>query len=318
MIKPNKEDNPKKTIDDENRRDNMQEKIENIIKQFYKYGLSLLSEEESKEETLINQLKERLENQKSIIFFSIGKEASKQVGIKRMSREYKNHATLSKLGDEAYKIGDYDQCIERYRSIFDTQKEIQIGTVAKLGMCYREKYNQIMLNEDLIAAINYLTITVQLSKERKSSFDMEQFNMILKTLLSEKERKLSLNIKQSEESVLQIKYFERNIDFCLYKEEIGKRLQRGGTLEQACEAFGLNREFCNILSLLYAKEYYEKNDFENGDKFLKKVEDTTDKSYLQIILFCEVKKIRRELLSKTSQGEKKMVLKNDNISHFNQ
>ncbi len=275
----------------------MKEKKDNILKHVLKYGIYLFREEETNKAL---KLQETLKEEEDFIFFTVQTDSSKRIAIKNSQNRSIGLYHLSKKGDEAYQTGKYDTCIESYRPILDTQKNVGGGmsvlAMVKIGLSYMQRYYQKTLKQDLMLAIDYLTIAQALSKDKIGDFHTEEINSSLEKLIFEKNRKFSS---------ISINDFKNSVDFQFYKTEIKNFLLMGSSLEEACKMFGLNEESQNILSLLYAMECYEQENFEVGDLFLESVREN-ERSYLVTSLLIEVKRYRKKYPSKAS---KKLILK---------
>lgn len=234
---------------------------------------------------------------KDVVSFSIGPDNSKQIVLrfKPHINEYIDLKELIKVGNEAYKNGDYVTCISAYRQVLEFGKPKSF-VYAKLGLAYMKKF-------DKHTAIDYLTVATELSKEENGMFDFTELIANLKGLIPEEDKKTYVKMLTSD--------FENDVDDYYgieQVEQIAELVSSGMTMDEACLNVGLDDEQRNIVALIFAKEYYAKGNYIIGDQYLKKVERRKNKSKFTNSLVEEIRKNKRFYKNREKEGEKCLLL----------
>lgn len=82
----------------------------------------------------------------------------------------------------------------------------------------------------------------------------------------------------------------------------------GLSLEETCQKYKLKEEAKNYLALLMAKSYYKKGYYEQGDKFLIKVEKAKGKTQMIQTMLEEIRKNKKFYQNRTVESQKCLVL----------
>lgn len=214
--------------------------------------------------------------------FSVGTQSSRQVVL--VLRPYPDEdfdfSSLAKDGNIAYKSGDYDLCIEKYRQILEFGNP-KAWVYAKIGLSYMKK-----LDKD--TAISYLTVATELSKEEESDFDFTELIGSLNGLISQEDKKPRFKMTTNDfENDL---YENYGIE---YVRDIAELVSSGISFDEACESMNINREQKSIISLIFAKECYATENYTMGDKYLKNAEKDKNKTKFVNKLIEEVKRNKR-------------------------
>lgn len=234
-----------------------------------------------------------------MVSFSIGNGKNKQVVLryKPYIDEYVDVKKLINVGNQAYNAGKYDDCIEIYQQLLKFG-EPKAFVYAKLGLSYIKKGQKDM-------AIDYLTIATELSKEEDCEFDFTQIISSLKGITGPDEVKPLFRMKEEDFNNDMSNYYNiENID------GITKYiLESGLDIDSACKQLELTDEQIDTLKLIYARECYSQGNYEKGDKFLKLVEKSKNKTKFIVDLFEEVRKNKKFYINRATGNPKQMVLK---------
>lgn len=182
------------------------------------------------------------------------------------AREY------TRLGDEAFKNGNWEEAIKAYQELLPIRNTFT-RVYANIGLAYMNLNN-------IPEAIKYLTIATGLSKLNPClKFDYSK-------LINELKVRLATNIKKEQNygidninlndyyGVAKIKDVVFLIEFsCL-------------TLDEACNGLMISTNERNMIGLLLARDCYARRDYELGDSYIKQVEENPYKSK-QVIVFLE-------------------------------
>lgn len=204
----------------------------------------------------------------SVKSFSIGSGSTRRIVLTNSPYiEGKvNKRALSIEGDRAYREQDYEKCIECYRTLLYLVKP-SANVYAKLGLAYMKK-------NELKRAIDYLTISTELSKEVDGTFDFTELIAKLSGKgIAQEDVKPKFNM--NEEEFLN----EENYYGVEHIEEISRMVFADNIpLEEACRTFNYDENQMNVIRLIYAEEYYSAGDYKSGDALVKVVTNAKDKS----------------------------------------
>lgn len=218
--------------------------------------------------------------------FTISIKDKKQVVLKynAIDGEHADIRNLINFGRQAYKYGDYDECINNFTVAIQYLKKPKAFIFAYIGLSLMKKGN-------IKSAINYLTVATCLSSEEDYSINFEgliaklQGKNIGKT--SEVETKpfvkMSLNDFDSMDSYYGINNFNEIKEYILLSDL---------DIDSACSELGLSLEQINIVKLLFARDHYKQEEYEKGDTLILSVEKSKNKNPLinQIIQELRVNK----------------------------
>ena len=165
-------------------------------------------------------------------------------------------------------------------------------------MAYLKKY-QIEL------AIDYLTVANDLAKKENTGRDYGDLILSLKGEIDSKDKKAYFKMAEDEFRYKDIGDYYGIDNFIEINNYI---IESNLDVESACEKFGLDKEKIDIIKLIYAREYYRQADYKNGDKFLKSVERSKNKTSETKKIFEEVRKNRLFYHNRQSSNSLKLKL----------
>ncbi|MCM1052887.1 MAG: hypothetical protein NC483_02800 [Ruminococcus sp.] len=218
----------------------------------------------------IPDLREAGRNFKDTKFFYIGEDENRRIVM-----QYKtfipnfNYRECKKEGDRAFYTHKYEKAIEYY-SAFLNIGQVKPHLYARIGLSYLYLGN-------LYKAIDYLTIATELSKKRKKG--KYDFTDLINNLLKRKEEnpeEMKNNINMSESD------FQYDLDNYYGVEKIKDVAMlinlHNMTIDEACSALNVSAEDKILIMLFIAKESYAKGDMDLGDRILKQVEKSSNKT----------------------------------------
>lgn len=232
-----------------------------------------------------------------VVSFSIGSDSNRQIVLrfKPPVNEYLDFSATAKEGNNAYNNGQYDYCIESYRKLLEFG-EPKAWVYVKLGLAYMKKF-------DKETAINYLTIATALSKEEQTDFDFTELIASLKGLIDPEDKKPRIKMTTDDfENDTENYYGIENIN------ELAELISSGINIDDACATLCLNDEQKAIATLVLARESYAQENYVMGDKYLKKVEKSKNKTKFVTSLFEEVRKNKRFYRNRVDENHKPLVL----------
>lgn len=187
------------------------------------------------------------------------------------------------VADKAFARREYDKTIELYTAILSLKKPMP-HVYARLGLSY-------LYTGDFYKAIDFLIVATELSKRRKKG--KYDFTNLISKLLRKKDEELEEDKKPAVS--MQGIDFRNDLedDYGIEKiKDIAILINfQGMTIEEACRALNVNDEDKNIVMLFIAKESYAKEDYDLGDRILKRVEKMPNKT-------SRVKQLLEEIRSK--------------------
>ncbi len=268
----------KKEHDEKNNDFDVKGFIDQRLNELYENGIILLK---TMDNTKRKAIHEYVENLPDVESFSIGEGETRQIVLRYKANEYIDITKTVKEGNEAYNSQNYDLCIEKFRKLLGTNKP-KTWVYAKLGLSYMKMGNKKI-------AIDYLTIATELEKkEGNSDKDYTELIASLKGLIPEEDKKprVRMNISEFEDD-MNNNYGIDNLD------EIIRLLSTGTSLDEVTKTMNLSLYQRNIVAIILAKEYYQNEDYNIGDMYLKLVEGTKGKSSETRSLLNEVRKNKR-------------------------
>ncbi len=233
----------------------------------------------------IDRILEMVNNYQDMVAFVIDEGNKHQVVLryKPTIDEYVDGKNLFNLGNQAYKEENYDECIANYLQLLQIFANPKSIIYSKLGLAYMKK-RQIPL------AIDYLTIATNLAKKENSIFDFTELIADLKGNMPSEDRKPIFRMTQKDFDYSDVNDYYGIDNF----DEINAFINESGLdVETACEQLGLSFEEIDIIKLIYAREFYFQEKYEKGDKFLKSVEKSKNKTKNTKKIFEEVRKNKR-------------------------
>ena len=254
--------------------------IANNYYQIVKDGILLMNPvSKEKEQDIFNALKDYSD----IFAFTIGS-SPKRIVLKYNppTYGYVNIKNLFNLGNSAYSSGKYHECIDNYLQLLKFFNEPRANIYAKLGLAFMKIMN-------LELAIDYLTISTELSPKEDKRFDFTNLISQLKGEVSKSDDKPLFKMKQSDFNGDNDNYYGiKNFP------EINSYIEESGLdVENACMAMRMYSEQIDIVKLIYAREYYRQGNFERGDLFLKSYEKSKFKTDYTMKIFEEIGKNKR-------------------------
>ena len=241
---------------------------------------------------------EMVKEYSDMVSFSIGEGENRQIVLryKPFIDEYVDIKNLIKFGDQAYKDGNYDECIQDYLQILQFGKP-KAFVYAKLGLAYMKKWNKEQ-------AIDYLTIATYVSKQENGEFDFTELIASLKGLIAEQDKKPRFKMRTEEfENDIENYYGIENF------EKITSYISESGLdVESACEQLEMNEEQIDTILLIYAREYYAQGNYDKGDQFLKSVEKSESKTKFTAKLLDEIRKNKRFYINRANDKHKSLSL----------
>lgn len=190
----------------------------------------------------------------------------KRVVLRYMPRydEYINWGDYMKRAEDTYNANDYNTCIEIYTTLSRLGVP-KANIYARLGFCYYYTGNRNL-------AIDYLTVATDLGKQNNDdSFDFTDMINDLKMLdIDEVKPAVEFGVSEFKEDDCN--------DTIEDIEQIADDLCSGMSLSDICSQRGLNNQQKSIILITLAKEHYIQGNNEVGDKYLRIVERTKNKS----------------------------------------
>lgn len=177
------------------------------------------------------------------------------------------HNPIIKEADKLYREYSFKKALEKYRIILESGKP-SAYIFAKIGLCclkISSKKN----------AIDFLTIATEMSQEFGDGFDFTDLICKLNKKELDENNEVKKRVKMNE------KEFESDIDSFYGIEDIEKiaeLVRNGMTIEEIADRFELTSEQISIVKLIFARECYITGNFELGDFYLKKVEQSKNKT----------------------------------------
>lgn len=248
----------------------------------------------------IERIFKMIEDYPDMVAFVIGEGNQQQVVLryKPVIDEYVDGKNLINLGNQAYKEGNFDECINNYLLLLQLFDEPRSVVYSKLGLAYMKKW-QIPL------AIDYLTIANALSKKEKVDFDYSGLIARLKGDISQEDAKPHFKMTQRDFNYSDVNNYYGIENFSEINAYI---IESGLDVESACEQMGFTPEETDIVKLIYAREFYRQGNYDKGDLFLKSVERSKNKTKETRKIFEEVRKNKRFYQNRQGDTPTELVL----------
>jgi len=261
-------------------------------------GIILLTKKQSKDSDKILSL---VSKYKDITPFIIGSGDDKQIVLRYrpFSKEPIDYKDLIEKEKISYFEERYDDCIDACLKLLQS-KEPKEFVYSNLGMAYLKKNNIKM-------ALDYFIVATELSRKRNGKYDFTEMIAKLKgnELGEEEEVKSYVEMDVSEFTNDVNNYYNIN-DI----EEITYFITETGLdVENACKFLGMSSEQIDTINLIYAREYYSYGNYEMGDKFLKTVEKSKNKTEFTNNLFAEVRANKRFYVNRSNEKPLQLTLR---------
>lgn len=280
-------DNLAKDFDDESF-------INGKLKELYQNGIVLLRPMDSIRRKNIQSVVQNIPN---VVSFSIGNCGKRQVVLRVAERIEQDLflPNIIKEGNDAYKEGDYELCISKYRQLLKIGRP-NSRIFAKLGLAYMKKFN-------INLAIDYLTVATELSKQEENNLDYTELIASLKGLIPADDKKPKFRMMESDfDNDLSYNYGIENI------EQIAKLVSLGENLNDICTNLGLDENNKCVVALIFAKNCYAQRDYDLGDQYLRFAETTKNKSKSTVSLLNEVRKNKKFYANRVDENNKALIL----------
>ena len=238
-------------------------------------GIILLDHMNTKKRKYIHNL---IDNIKNISSFSIGYNSTRRIVIRYDLKEDNIDINeLINLGNISYKNKDYINCINIFKKLL-ANGVINVSFIyAKIGLSYIKLNN----NEE---ALDYLIVANILNKSQNKKFNLDSLiNAINSGNLYNEKEVLDMSVEDFSSSFddFQINNVNEIIDLIITNKN---------TIKDICSKYNLSDEEINIIKLLIAKNYYTDSYYDIGDRYLKEVEKSKNKSKRVNKLLNEVRK----------------------------
>ncbi len=259
---------------------NLEKKLmnKNYIRRFRQKGVILLKPMKRER---IDRIIEMVENYKDkVAAFVIGEGNKQQVVLRYKPKinEYVDVTNLIHLGSQAYKEGNYKECIENYLQLLRFFEEPQAYIYSGLGLSYLHR-------RKISRAIDYLTIANDLVKKENLDLDYSDLIAVLKGDIPEEDRKPYFRMTQEDFDYNGVSQYYGIDNFVEINSFI---IESGLDVETACEQIGLSLEQTDLVKLIYAREFYMQGNYKKGDLFLKSFERSKAKTENTKRIFEEV------------------------------
>lgn len=268
--------------------------INGKLYELYEKGIVLLKPMDSNRRKRIHNIVKDIPD---VASFSIESDSNRQIVLRfnPFMNKYLDFSAIAKKGNNAYNNGQYDDCIKSYRKLLEFGRP-KSWVYARLGLAYMKKF-------DKDTAIDYLTIATALAKEEKVEFDFTELIASLKGLIDPEDKKPEVKMTTDDfENDIENYYGIKNIN------ELAELISSGINIDDACATLGLNDEQKAIATLVLARECYAQENYTIGDKYLKKVEKSKNKTKFVTSLFEEVRKNKRFYRNRVDENHKPLVL----------
>lgn len=213
---------------------------------------------------------------KDIKAFVINEDEKKHIVLRYHSyvKEFIDVKNILNLSYQAYIDNEYDKVLEYNLFLLQIFKEPRFFVYLYIGKAYAKKGN-------IDLAVDYLTVANELAKEENLDLNLTSFILNL-IKVSDPMHKIVMEIKDFHDTddYFGIDNFYEINDFIIVS-----RLD----VESACKQLNMSYEQISIIKLIYAREYYLRGDFLNGDLFLNSVKRSNNKT-------ATVRKILEEII----------------------
>ena len=224
--------------------------------------------------------------------FTIGEDKRVVLRYKPKYEEFIDSKKMLEEAKEAYRDKDYEKSIKTYRVLLALGAP-KAFVFAGLGLGYYH------LNKKRLAS-SYLLVATELSKQNNEEFD---FTQMIETLNEDytdlEEKKSSVKVDEDEfKSSADDYYGITNM------AEVSDLVFQGMSISDVCKKMNYDTEKENIILLIFAREYYIQQNYELGDKCLKRVEKSPNKTPYIKKLYSETMKNKKLYKNKSNEDHK--------------
>ena len=265
-------------------------KIDNSINLYVERIINRLSIDnpiellDNMEDTSLIEIQKILENNDKVKFFSINIEGKKRLIIKKHEKTsfkgFNNETEIINLAKYYMQKHMWSESIMMRNKLICHHNNPYSYLYYHNGACYLRMNN-------IKEAIKYYEIASGVAKlEGADKYsELDDFICKLKYEESVQQKQPSINI---DEGVFK-KDLNDNYGIDIYNDIVALIEEKDLTLSEACSMFKLNDEKINMVKLMYARNYYSKCLFDSGDKLLKEVEKSSEKTPMIKSLMREIK-----------------------------
>jgi len=224
--------------------------------------------------------------------FSIGQDGGRRMVLRYIDQNKKVDIkeTLEKA-NEYYQDMKYAKCLREYQKLLGTGNPPH-SVYSKIGLLFLKLKNK---NE----AVKYLTVGTELAKKVNSTYDFTDLINSLTGVIAEEDQKthVKMNVEDFEQD---------NNDYGIkgLNEIMGYFVRHQHHIDEVCTDFDLNPEQANIVKILIARNNYTYDHYENGDKLMKQVEQSEEKTPLVKSLFKETVKNKKFYRNRKTESNK--------------
>ena len=237
-----------------------------------------------------------IEDRKDAVTFSIGEGDNRRIVIRYIGNVYVPLKETIAIADKAYYSKDYETALRAYLDILGTNNP-KTFIYAKVGLTYMKMWK-------IDKAIEYLKVATELSKVNNEKFDFSDLIASLDGTIEQGEKKPKFRMKLSD--------FEGHLDnfgVDRFEEMLIHKEINDLSYEGACEELGFTYEEYLLSLLLLAKRNFTNKQDEIGEKFLKMVEQSGNKSKKVIAKMEEVRKNKKFYKNRAESQGVSMVMK---------
>lgn len=191
-----------------------------------------------------------------------------------------------------------------------TKKQIPVSKISDTkSVTIALKAKNYLLAQSLLK-----TFSIHGNYEVETTINYQLISNILKEIEKIKTKDGKENDRKTEMHSNNIDYaqFRNAVENFEKKENIARVIDDiftvGLSLEETCQKYKLKEEAKNYLALLMAKSYYKKGYYEQGDKFLIKVEKAKGKTQMIQTMLEEIRKNKKFYQNRTVESQKCLVL----------
>lgn len=237
-------------------------------------------------------LYEIIKNKNGISSFTIGQNEDKRI-VLRNKRDYSNYIDFKSLlleANQAFYERNYDECIEKYKFLAEvgSPKAIVYG---KLGLTYFKK-------KEYKKALNYLIVSTELGKKERSDIDYtELINRLMLKHNEYEDYKPFFHMELADFENDTDNYY--GIDDI---EELSEQILNNNDQD-------INVDTKNKVLLILARENYIYQNYKAGDKFIKQVEKSKEKSELVKYLLNEIRSNKKYYKYRSNVNNKQLLYK---------
>ena len=217
---------------------------------------------------------------KEITTFSIGEGENRRIVLRFIGHQYIPIKETIKLADEAYYSKDYETALRGYLDLLGTNNP-KTFIYAKLGLTYMKLWK-------IDKAIECLTVATELSKLNNEKYNFTDLISSLDGTSKEDDKKPKFTMKIEE-------FFEKDENFGVvrFNEMLEYQAVNEVSFEEACEQLGFTYEEYLLSMLVLAKNAFQNKQDELGEKYLRVVEKSGNKSDAVKEKFDEVRKNKK-------------------------